>query len=103
MDSLLNRVLEQSLWTLCLLGVLAILLIIFFGMILLQLVAYSVTIITTKADEKLSAGVRESFLGVAFLALGIGAVVVQEYLNRALGTASVAVSLGTGYGVVRAV
>ena len=94
MDFLLNRVLEQPLWTQCPLGALAVLLLLFFGMILLQLVKYSVATIATQADVRRSAGARESLIGVVFLALGIGAVVVQEYLNRVLGTETVVVSLG---------
>ena len=94
MDFLLNRALEQSAWTQCLLGILALLIALFFGLILFQLVAYTVAIIATRADLERSAGDRESLIGAALLVLGVAAVVVQDDLNRVLGTATVVLPLG---------
>ncbi len=89
-----ERFAELALWNQALFVVLGILLIVFVGMILRQLVGHSLAVLVSKPDAPRSEGWTKVFAGVGLLALCVGLTVLQECMRNALGTASVVVSLG---------
>ncbi|MBK7001899.1 MAG: hypothetical protein IPH35_18605 [Rhodoferax sp.] len=84
-----------ALWNQALFVLLGLLLIIFAGMILRQLISHSLAVLVSKPDASRSKGWWMALGGVGLLALCVGSVVLQEYLHSVLGTASMVVSMGT--------
>ena len=89
-----ERFLAMELYVQVLLAALAVLLIVFLGMILRQLVGYSLAVLVSNQDTPRAKGWVMAGAGVGMLAFAVGAVVLQEYLHSILGTASVVVSMG---------
>ncbi len=83
-----------ALWSQALLVLLGILLIVFVGMILRQLVGHSLAVLVLRPNTPRSQGWIKVFAGIGLLALSVGLVVLQEYLRNIFGTASGVVSLG---------
>lgn len=89
-----DRFAALALWNQALFVLLGILLIVFVGMILRQLVGHSLALLVSKPDAPRAKGWIKVFAGIGLLGLSVALVVLQEYLRDILGTASVAVSLG---------
>jgi len=90
----MQRFLDLGLFQQFLFSALAVLLLVLLGMILRQLMAYSLSAIGTPADTPRSTGGKEALAGAALLAFGIGLFFLQDYLRRTWDTDTVVVSLG---------
>lgn len=89
-----KAVLASPWWQQILVGLLLILLVIFFGMILRQLIVFSLATAQSRSSSTRQEGFNKALVGLSSFALGVGIVLSVEHLNKLLGTNLSAGALG---------